>query len=89
MEDPLLAWARVELDNIPNSQEVEKPSSQFHPKQIWPHFILTPISPLTLIAPNTWGCPSDHRIKGSPVLSHFIYKINVGKSRIQHKRLGI
>ena len=23
MEDPLLSWARVELDNIPNSQEVK------------------------------------------------------------------
>lgn len=26
MEDPLLAWARVELDNIPNSQEVDIPT---------------------------------------------------------------
>lgn len=26
MEDPLLSWARVELDNIPNSQEVDIPT---------------------------------------------------------------
>jgi len=24
MEDPLLAWARIELDTIPNAQEVNK-----------------------------------------------------------------
>jgi len=26
MEDPLLSWARTELDNIPNSQEVDIPT---------------------------------------------------------------
>jgi len=26
MEDPLLSWARVELDNIPNSQEIDIPT---------------------------------------------------------------
>ena len=74
MEDPLLSWARVELDNIPNSQEVGKPSSQFHP-----HFILTPISPQTFIPPKTWGYQPDHRIKGTTVRSHF------GKSRVRHE----